>query len=174
MTPNVAAFLSTIAHGEGVNGVLDAAGNPVDPYRVCYAKRHVIQDMTYHPHQLRPNGTREWAGEKLTDAQCAGAGLHPGCVSTAAGRYQLTWGTFERLQDILRVPDFTPGSQDDCAVQLLKEVGALDFINAGDFGRAVPLCAHLWASFPGNTAGQPQRSFAELARAYSDAGGMFA
>jgi muramidase (phage lysozyme) len=164
---NVAAFLTMIAISEGTE-------HEPDPFRVCYAKRHTIIDFTYHPHQLRPDGTREWAGEKLTDAQCAAVGLHPGCISSAAGRYQITWGTFDRLQGNLKVPDFTPASQDDCAIELLKEVGALEFVNRGGISEAIALSAHLWASLPGNTAKQPQTRMTALLSAYTGAGGQLA
>jgi len=167
MTPNVAAFLTMISHSEGT----DRAD---DPYRVCYAFKHTIIDLTYHPHQLRPDGTREWAGEPLSDAMCIAAGLHPGCVSTAAGRYQITWGTFDRLQSKIKVPDFTNPSQDDCCIELIKEVGALEFINLGGIEDAILLCSHLWASLPGNTAKQPQTKFAVLLDSYKNAGGIVA
>lgn len=169
MTPNVAAFLTMIAHSEGV----DRPPAPEDPYRCCFGYKHVILDLNYHPHQLRPNGTREWGGERLKDEQCIAAGLHPGCVSTAAGRFQITWGTFDRLQGKIGVPDFTGSSQDDCCVQLLKEVDALSLINAGRVADAIPLCSHLWASLPGSTAKQPQTRFAALMQSYKDAGGAF-
>src|SRR5882724_6016290 len=171
MTPNVQAFLTMIARSEGVEGA-------PDPYRVCYGYpelwAHTIIDLNYHPHQLRPNGTREWPGVKLRDEQCIAVGLHPGCVSTAAGRFQITWGTFDRLQGKIGVPDFTPPSQIDCCIQLVKEVGALELINAGRIDTAIPLCSHLWASLPGNTAKQPQTKFVTLIQSYKDAGGELA
>jgi muramidase (phage lysozyme) len=170
MTPNVKAFLTMLAHSEGV----DRPPAPPDPYRCCYAYKHVIIDLTYHPHQLRPDGTREWGGERLSDAQCAALGLHPGCVSTAAGRYQITWGTFDRLQGKIGVRDFNWPSQDDCAIELVKEVGALSLINAGNIADAIPLCKHLWASLPGNTSGQPQSKLVDLMHAYGNAGGILA
>lgn len=167
MTSNLRAFLTMISRSEGCE-------SQPDPYRVCYAYAHTIIDLNYHPHQLRPNGTREWAGEPLSDEQCLNAGLNPPCISSAAGRYQITLPTFERIQSHLGLPDFTPSSQDDCAVQLVKEVGALAFINLGGIADAIPLCAHLWASLPGNTAKQPQTQFAVLFHSYTQAGGQLA
>ena len=68
MIPNVSAFLTMVAHSEGVDQVRDPGGaRLVDPYRVCFGKRHIIQDLRWHPHEERPDGTREWRGEGLVD-----------------------------------------------------------------------------------------------------------
>jgi|SRR5579859_1682244 len=167
MTPNLSAFMTMIAVSEGTEQEPDA-------YRVCFAKRHVIHDLSFHPHELRPDGTREWGGERLTDEQCANVGLSPGCISSAAGRYQLTLPTWLRVKGILKLNNFGPDSQDDACVQLLKERGALDLIFAGRVGDAIPLCHTEWASLPGSTAGQPITPFAKLINAYANAGGAFA
>ena len=81
---NVRAFLEAIARAEGT-------ANQADPYRVCYAYRWTIRDLKDHPAI-----TGEWKGEKLSDKLCAAAGLGPGCVSTAAGKFQITMRTWQR------------------------------------------------------------------------------
>lgn len=167
MTPNISAMLSTIAHGEGT----DRAD---EPYRVCYARKHIIESFDYHPHEERPDGTREWAGETLTDAQCHALGLHSGCISSAAGRYQITRPTFERLRRILKTKGFGPQVQDDMAVQLIKEQGALDLVMGGQITEALARCASIWASLPGSQSGQPQAKIADLIRTYMDEGGSLA
>lgn len=164
MTPNIAAFLSTVSHGEGTDLV-------ADPYRCCYAKRHTIQNFAYHPHELRADGTREWAGETLTDEQCANVGLSPGCISSAAGRYQITLPTYLRLSKLLGTVGFTPPVQDDMAIQLIKERGALDLVMGGQVTDALEKCAPEWASLPGSTSGQPQAEIADLLHTYMDQGG---
>lgn len=154
--------------------VSEGVERAADPYRVCFSYRHTIVDLNYHPAEPRPDGSVEWKGEILTDAQCAGAGLGPGCKSTAAGRYQITRPTWMRLKGILRLSDFTAPSQDDACVQLLKECKALDLIIAGRVADAIPQCHATWASMPGSLSGQPQTSFADLIRTYGEAGGGFA
>lgn len=167
MTPNVSAYLTMLATSEGTE-------QEPDSYRVCFGKKHVIHDLSYHPHERRPDGTREWDGEKLSDEQCAAVGLGSGCISSAAGRYQLILPTWARLKAKLGLHNFADDSQDDACVQLLKECGALDLIFAGRVGDAIPLCASEWASLPGSTAKQPQSKFASLINTYASAGGAFA
>lgn len=174
MTPNVAAFLTMLAHSEGVDQVRDPTGALVDSYRVCYAKRHTIQDLNWHPHEERPDGSREWRGEGLKDEYCIKLGLKPGCVSTAAGRYQITCPTWLGWKSILKLNDFGPAAQDDVAIQIIKKQGALDLVFAGCVGEAITACRAVWASLPGGPSGQPQRTFAELINAYGNAGGGFA
>jgi lysozyme len=174
MTANLTAFMTMLAHSEGVDHVIDENGNPVDPYRVCFGKQHVIHDLAYHPAEHRPDGTIEWGGERLADAQCIALGLSPGCVSTAAGRYQIIRPTWLRLKAKLALRNFGPDAQDDACVQLLKDVGAFNLINAGRVAEAIPLCHSEWASIPGSQAGQRITPFAQLISAYGDAGGGFA
>lgn len=81
---NCAAMLQAISHGEGT----DRAG--VDPYEVCFAYAHTVQDFAFHPCEGIKDGRAsgpEWAG--FTDK--AGAWHSP------AGRYQITLATFSEL-----------------------------------------------------------------------------
>lgn len=158
MTPNIQAFLAMISHSEGT----DRAPNP---YAVCYGYKFTITDFSDHPAVL---GT--WKGEPLDSLGPTYKGLH----STAAGRYQVTKPTWLGIQVILKLPDFTPTSQDDAAVQLIKNAHALDLVFAGRVGEAITACRGIWASLPGASSGQPQRTFAQLLNAYSSAGGGFA
>ena len=164
---NMRAFLTVIAWAEGTE-------RAPDPYRVCYGYRHTIRDLGEHPAVLRADGTREWSGERLSDAMCRGAGLSPGCVSTAAGRYQLIRPTWVRCKRALRLPDFGPASQDAAAVYLIRERGAVDEVEAGRIEEAIRLCRTEWASLPGNSAGQPQRAMSELLAQFERAGGNLA
>jgi lysozyme len=158
MTPNVAAFLTMISHSEGTD-------RGTDPYRICFGFKHVIQSLADHPAV-----TGEWAGEPLDFLGPAYAGK----ISTAAGRYQITRPTWLGLQAILHLPDFTGPSQDDAAIQLIKDRGALDLINAGDIQTAIRACAGEWASLPGSKSGQPQNKLGLLVDAYQSAGGALA
>lgn len=162
MTPNVTAYMTMLAHSEG-------SERAADPYRVCYGFIHTIVDLSEHPAV-----SGEWKGEKLPDQTCINAGFSPGCISTAAGRYQITRPTWVRLKATLNLPNFGPAAQDDCAVQLIKERGALDLVNNGHVAQAVSLCHNEWASLPGSTSGQPQRTLTQLLGFYTNAGGVLA
>lgn len=164
MTPNISAFLTMTAHSEGCD-------LKPDPYRVCFSYVHTIVDLSYHPAEKRPDGSVEWHGEPLSDQLCSLAGLGPGCISTAAGKYQITHPTWAGLKALLKLSNFGPGAQDDCAVQLIKQRGALELVNAGRIADAIALCHPLWASFPGSTAGQPQKPITDLLACFAAAGG---
>lgn len=159
---NQEAFLVLIRYAEGT------AKEP-DPYRVCYGYKHAIADLSEHPAI-----SGEWKGEKLPDKMCRGAGLKPGCVSTAAGAYQLIRPTWKGCRDRLRLTDFGPESQDRAALYLITNCGALEDVHHGRIQTAVAKCAREWASLPGNTAGQPQRKTDELLAAFTQAGGHLA
>lgn len=166
---NCAAFLAMLRHSEGTD-------QQPDPYAVCYHYAHTVQDFSDHP-----ANTGEWKGERLTDQQCIGAGLNPGCVSTAAGAYQLIRPTWNGCKRALALPDFSPESQDKAALYLIQQRGALDDVKAGRFDDAVAKCSKTatrpaeWASLPGaNYAGQGMRSMDALRVAYTEAGGVFA
>lgn len=159
---NVAAYLDLIAWSEGTAGRGDG-------YRICYGYRHTIRDLSDHPAV-----TGEWKGEKLSDAMCKGAGLGPGCVSTAAGRYQLIRPTWLACKRALGLPDFSPTSQDAAAVYLIRQRGAIDDVRAGRVAEAVDKCRREWASLPGAGYGQGERKLSQLVAAYQDAGGVLA
>lgn len=158
---NVQAFLSLIAYSEGTT----ARGG--DSYRVCYGYSHTIQSMADHPAV-----TGEWRGLPLSDAMCKGAGMRPGCVSTAAGRYQMIRPTWLTCKRALGLPDFSPDSQDRAALYLITKRGALDDVKAGRIAAAIDKCRAEWASLPGAGYGQPERRLSALLAAYSDAGGV--
>lgn len=159
---NTRAFLAMISHAEGTD-------LRSDPYRVCFGYRHTIEDLSDHPAV-----TREWLGEKLPDAVCLAAGQKPGCVSTAAGRYQLIRPTWLACKRALGLADFSPKSQDDAALYLIKKRGALDDVKRGRVADAVAKVRSEWASLPGAGYGQPERQLAQLTEAYVLAGGNLA
>lgn len=97
-----------------------------------------------------------------------------GIHSTAAGRYQLLARYFDPYKALLKLPDFSPESQDAIAIQQIKECKALKLIEAGDVRGAIDRCKHIWASLPGNLYGQHQQKPADLLSAYLNAGGALA
>lgn len=120
-----------------------------------------------------PTNTGERQGVKLPDRYCRAAGLRPGCVSTAAGAYQIIRPTWDRVRAAgawgPRLPDFGVDSQDEAARRILSQSGALARLEAGDIEGAIRRAGTQWASLPGSSAGQPQKSMAQ-ALAYYRAG----
>lgn len=109
-----------------------------------------------------PVATKEKTGVKLPDHYCRGAGLSPGCVSTAAGAYQIILPTWRRYREAgrwgPRLEDFGPANQDEAARRILLNIGALDMLQQGDIEGAITRSATQWASLPGSTSGQPQKT----------------
>ena len=91
--------------------------------------------------------------------------------STAAGRYQILARYYDHYKLSLRLPDFSPNSQDAIAIQMIKEQGAYNHILKGHFATAIRLVSNIWASLPGAGYNQPERSYASLELAYKNAGG---
>jgi muramidase (phage lysozyme) len=91
--------------------------------------------------------------------------------SSAAGRYQIVYLYWPYYQKLLKLPDFSPLSQDRYAIQQLDECRALPFLGNGNLAGAIACTAHLWASFPGNRAHQHQHAFDWLQDAFTTAGG---
>lgn len=167
LNTNRRAFLAMISFSEGTD-------RTPDPYRVCYGFKHTIRDLSEHPAV-----TGEWLGERLSDKQCIGAGYKPGCKSTAAGRYQLIKPTWVGVRNALKLPDFSPESQDQAALWLIKNRAtmqwALNDIDEGHVGSAIAKCRRLWASFPeAGFDGQPTRSMTSLLAVYSKHDGVLA
>lgn len=159
---NIAAWLKVIPHAEGT-------ASRVDPYRVCYGYSHTIRDLREHPAI-----TGEWRGQTLSDRMCSLAGFGPGCISSAAGAYQIIKPTWINVRDALGLRDFGQASQDAAAIELTRRRGALEDVKAGRLALAVSKCRNEWASLPGNYAKQGQRSIETLAGWYEQNGGTFA
>lgn len=157
---NLKAFLAAIRYAEGTAGT--------NGYRTLYGGS-LFNNMLDHPYL-----TKEWNGAKLPDAYCKGAGLGPGCKTTAAGAYQLTQATWKRLKQRLSLPDFSVASQDKAAIALLVENKSMDDIEAGRFAVAIGKNAKTWASLPGYNEGQPEKKLTELVSVYAQYGGLVA
>lgn len=127
-----------------------------------------FDDFSTHP------ALAGWRGLPLSAAMCAGAGLGPGCVSTAAGAYQITKPTFKRVTAKLGITDFSPAAQDAIAIELIREKGALADVDNGNFADAVNKVSKVWASLPGAGYGQHENKLATLQAAYVNAGGVLA
>ena len=119
-------------------------------------------DMSNHPYR-----TGEWTGRPLSAKTCKNAGLPSGCISTAAGAYQMTAPTWDNFRG--SATDFSPISQDAAAARLLARIGATDKLNQGDFAGAINLASQRWASLPGSTSGQGGRTLAFAVASYNTA-----
>ncbi|AVS76410.1 muramidase [Paracidovorax cattleyae] len=94
--------------------------------------------------------------------------------SSAAGRYQILARTWDGLRAKLGLPDFGPDSQDAAALELIRERGALNDVDAGRVSAAIAKVAKVWASLPGAGYSQPERSLMALMGVYQQAGGNLA
>lgn len=149
MSPNVVAFLTMLSIAEGTeqHGYYTLFGG--EPFL----------ELDTHP-AVRTYG--EW--------------LEPGKqnFTTAAGRYQETLTTWRRLSAKLGTTDFSPATQDAHALELIREAGALEDVEAGRFDEAVRKLGGIWASLPSSSANQGHRTLAFVQDAYQDAGGAIA
>ena len=145
---NTSAFLDMLAHSEGT------AGKGDDGYNVLVGGS-LFEGYADHPRKVIE--------------------VRPGLRSSAAGRYQLLARYFDAYKVLLKLPDFSPESQDRIAIQQIKECsGAMGLIESGKFEPAVAKVAHLWASLPGAGYGQHENRMGTLMAAYEAAGGSIA
>lgn len=100
--------------------------------------------------------------------------LNSALNSTAAGRYQINWPTFQTVSRQTGLTDFSPATQDSLALQLAANKGALASIDAGNIQAAILKCAPVWASFAGAGYGQHENSMSQLLAWYQGAGGAVA
>lgn len=151
ISPNLKAFLDMIAWSEIGPSLLKASDNGYNVLVGAFAPDHMMLFSSYADHPRVLNSR-----------------LH----STAAGRYQLLERNFDFYKAKLNLPDFSPASQDSIAIQQIRECHALPCIEAGAIETAISQCAHIWASLPGNAAGQRQNTMADLQDAFAGAGGI--
>ncbi|MEG4443631.1 glycoside hydrolase family 104 protein [Microcoleus sp. AT9_B5] len=117
----VKAFLDTIAAAEGT-------ASP-DGYRTQYTGTTFVSFQD-HPREMR-------CGRRYGKKLC----------SDAAGRYQFLSTTWDRFAKKFGVRDFSPENQDLMAIELIREKGALEDIEAGRLESAVRKLAYIWPSF---------------------------
>lgn len=139
--PQVKAFLDMIAHAEGTHGVGD------NGYNILYGYGR-FTDYSKHPNKKVTKG---------------------GWTSTAAGRYQFLYKTWNPIRISNGLPDFNHGSQDIGAVELLRQNNAIAKILAGDISGAISKVRKIWASFPGAGYGQGERSLSQMLSWYAAA-----
>lgn len=148
---NIAAFLKVIQACEGTDSV--------DGYRALFGYKpgngKVFDSFAAHPNIA--SRYKQLDGSTI--------------VTTAAGAFQMIYPTWKRLQAMLKLPDFSPDSQDAGAVQLITEVGALPYVQDGFIEGAINRCGTVWASMPSSNYPQPVRTLFFCENAFIAAGG---
>lgn len=133
-------------------------------YTVLYGGGH-FADYSRHPDVRVP----------FYDPKKAGPAGVPNNFSTAAGAYQINWPTWNtEIQPALSLPDFSPASQDQAALFLLKKTGAYNALADGDVQGAIQAAAKRWASLPGSSSGQHQVAMQSALDVFSANGGTVA
>lgn len=149
--PEVCAFLDMIAISEMTQALLDVSD---DGYNV------LVGSTPKHPNLF------------------SGYEKHPGkfiylpkldIKSSAAGRYQFLYKTWQALQKSLGLPDFSPVSQDKGCIELINERGGIPYIKQGRIELAVVICSQTWASLPGAGYGQHENRLQDLLGEYAKA-----
>ncbi|NJN13874.1 MAG: peptidoglycan DD-metalloendopeptidase family protein [Richelia sp. RM2_1_2] len=97
--------------------------------------------------------------------QCASINGKKTC-STAAGAYQMLDKSWRDLQPKLKLPDFSPESQDRMAIEYIRRNRAISDIESGNFANAACKVGKIWASFPCNSYDQNPKAMSELSRYY--------
>lgn len=157
MSPNLRAFLYAIRRSEHTAADVESG---IDYWTFYGGSRF----LSAHDH---PALTGEKSGVRLPDQMCINAGFAPGCVSTAAGAYQInvpTWREFRAAGAWgPELTDFSESSQDEAARRIIVREGAIDAVESGDWDTALVLVGNRWASLPTSTSGQGGRTYAQFA-----------
>ena len=155
---NLKAFLSMLAVSEIGPALMTKTE---DGYKALFGAtpaNPIIFDSYYdHPRKMI---TRVIRGNSVT--------------SSAAGRYQILARIYDYYKRTLRLPDFSPASQDAIAIQLIRECKALELIEVGAIEAAISACRSRWASLPGAGYNQNEQKMAFLVDAYRSFGGVVA
>lgn len=157
---NVLAFLDMLAWSEGTS-TSPATRNQGYDVIVTGADRkpEIFSDYSVHPFAQERKS-------KVINSK--------GLTSNASGRYQFMLKDYAHYRALLKLPDFSPLSQDRWAVQLIRERRALPLIQAGKIEDAIARVRNIWASLPGAGYGQPEHGLSDLLAVYRKAGGTVA
>lgn len=131
---NARDYLNMLASSEGTAGRGDRG------YNVMF-RGDLISDYSRHPNMMHT----------YTDKNGKQGG------STAAGRYQFLYKTYDAMAKRLGIMDFSPESQDKVAIALMLEKG-VDFSDGADFGRNVAKINNVWTSLAGSSLGMQHHS----------------
>lgn len=103
---------------------------------------------------------------------------HPrklGPLSDAAGAYQIISPTDEAASRLVGTTDFSPIAQGNKALALARErmlranLGGLSYLNKNGLDdKVISALTNEWASFPGNSYGQPTKKAEDLKKFYNE------
>lgn len=168
----MALITADAAGGQNIVAFLDMlAASEIDAYTLANSDRgYNVLVGSHGPETI--DGRAIPADLRLFDSYAT----HPNVLnaaldSTAAGRYQELYHNYLAYTALLKLPDFSPLSQDLIAIQQIRERKAIPLILAGQISAAIYACSNLWASLPGNSYGQRQNQISMLIGAYKAAGG---
>ena len=154
---NALAFLDMLAWAEGT-GTSPATAR--DGYDVIVTgidgKPEVFKDFSDHPFA---RGRKS----KVINSK--------GLTSNASGRYQQMLKDWPHYRALLKLPDFSPISQDLLALQHVRECRALPDVHAGRIETAIKKCRNIWASLPGAGYSQREHRLEDLIKQFRLAGG---
>ena len=155
---NALAFIDMLAWAEGTG---TSPATAMDGYDVIVTgidgKPEVFKDFTDHPFA---RGRKS----KVINSK--------GLTSNASGRYQQMLKDWPHYRALLKLPDFSPISQDLLALQHVRECRALPDVHAGRIETAIKKCRKIWASLPGAGYGQREHRLEDLIKQFRLAGGM--
>jgi len=72
--------------------------------------------------------------------------------TTAAGAYQFLKGTWDEFAEKVGITGFSPQEQDQVAIQLLSDKGAIDALREGNYERALEIAGETWVGIGGKLA----------------------
>lgn len=158
-SPNRKAFATMVGISEGT---VTSKATKNDGYDVIVTgidgQPEIFTDYSHHPFELG-------RAPKVINSR--------GLESTASGRYQILRRYWKTYKAQLRLPDFSPASQDAYFFQQLRERNALALVDAGHFEEAIEAVSGLWASLPGKAyVDQRQHTIAHVRSIYEAAGGV--
>ena|SRR5882672_3360505 len=157
--PQLLAFGDLLALSEMGTELLKESD---DGYNILVGSRagtvHLIPDYSKHPHILVDVAYHNNKTGQIEHVK-----------SSAAGRYQYIYPTWQEDAGAIGIADFSPESQDRVLIQSLKRLGGYELICNNDIMGALDKLCETWASLPGGHSGQPQNKARDLIAAYNQA-----
>lgn len=154
---NRKAFGDMLAFSEGtsIHPLTRMNGYDVIVTGIGEKQGEIFTDFKDHPFANRPAKVFSKSGAK----------------STASGRYQQLYKFWPAYKAQLKLPDFSPASQEKLLDQLLKEQGAYADVLEGRIRSAIAKTNDIWASLTGSPYGQKTHPIETLLAQYQNAGG---
>ncbi len=168
----VSAMVTLLPATQPRQAAQPVASGPPEAYRLTPERRALLSTIRFAEGTWL-GGSREGYRILYGGGRFAGFARHPDVVvrrryaSAAAGAYQFLPQTWRAAARDLGLPDFGPTSQDQAALHLVRNRGALTaFDREGLTPEVLARLAPEWASLPtmggASAYGQPVRTAAEL------------